>query len=223
MSGKCRSTDGAESAPWTVEDFAVATGVSRETLARFETYASLLRRWQKAINLVGPRTLPDLWRRHFYDSAQIFPLLARRDGVLVDLGSGAGFPGLVLAILGEFEVHLVESDTRKAVFLREVARAVAMPGRGSITVHNRRIEAMAPFAADLVTARALAPLDQLIGYAVPFLAEGAEAWFLKGQGAREELEQAAKHWTMTSVCHKSSTDTHGVILQLRGIRRANRG
>ena len=130
------------------EAFAAACDVSRETLARLELYAELLGRWNRAINLVGKRTLDDLWRRHFLDSAQLLPLLPPLDGrprVLADLGSGAGFPGRVLAILGAVLVHLVESDLKKATFLREVARATGAPA----SVHAARIESLDGLTADV--------------------------------------------------------------------------
>lgn len=148
---------------------AVLAAVSRETRERLDIYAGLLRKWQRSINLVGPRTIGDLWNRHFTDSAQLLPLIPSAETpttrVLVDFGSGAGFPGLVLAILGAGEVHLIESDQRKATFLREVARATGTP----VTVHAKRIEQVAPFPADVVSARALAPLNDLLGFAAPFL------------------------------------------------------
>jgi len=137
---------------------AALSRVSRETRERLNTYAELLRKWQRSINLVGPKTLDDLWNRHFVDSAQLLPLIPPTARVLVDFGSGAGFPGLVLAILGMAEVHLIESDQRKATFLREVARATGTP----VTVHAKRIEQVTPFPADIVSARALAPLGDLL-------------------------------------------------------------
>ena len=109
------------------DDFRQVSGVSRETLERLRIYEALLRKWQAKINLVGPATLDDAWRRHFLDSAQLFPLLPANAQVVVDLGSGAGFPGLVLAVMGVPTVHLIESDLRKAAFLREVARETATP------------------------------------------------------------------------------------------------
>jgi 16S rRNA (guanine527-N7)-methyltransferase len=139
----------------TPAEFAAETGVSRETLARLEAYAALLLAWNRRVNLVGRGTEEDLWRRHMLDSAQLHPLIPAGARTLVDLGSGAGFPGLVLAILGGPHVHLVESDQRKAVFLREAARVTG----AAAMVHAIRIEAAPPLAADIVTARALAPLD----------------------------------------------------------------
>jgi 16S rRNA (guanine527-N7)-methyltransferase len=183
-------------------------------LARFETYAARLVKWQKAINLVGPKTLDDVWRRHFLDSAQLWPLLPAGSQVLVDLGSGAGFPGLVLALLGFPEVHLIESDQRKAVFLRETARELSLSAR----IHAARAEAVSGVDADAVTARALAPLTQLIDLAAPFLrARRGCALFLKGAEAARELTEAQKKRNMRVDRFPSLTDPRGSVLRLREI------
>jgi 16S rRNA (guanine527-N7)-methyltransferase len=191
-----------------------ALPVSRETMARLELYAGLLEKWQKAVNLVAPSTVPELWQRHMLDSAQLWPLLPPETSRLVDLGSGAGFPGLVLAILGVPEVHLVESDQKKAAFLREAARLTAAPA----TIHNQRIEALAPFPVEVVTARALAPLPRLLELAAPFLGMGAIGLFLKGESAAEELTQARRQWTMKVTAQASRTSPQGVILRVESLR-----
>jgi 16S rRNA (guanine527-N7)-methyltransferase len=196
--------------------FQKTTGVSRETLERLAVYEALLKKWQKTINLVGPKTLDDAWGRHFLDSAQLHPLLPESARVLVDLGSGAGFPGLVLAIMGVPEVHLIESDVRKCAFLREAARATGAP----VTVHTKRIEAVQGLRADVVTARALAPLTDLLGWAAPFLGEQGVALFLKGQNVEDELTDTTKYWKMRSERFDSVTDPSGSILRLSGIVRA---
>lgn len=195
--------------------FQRATGVSRETLERFTAYEAVLRKWQKSINLVGPKTLDDVWGRHFLDSAQLRPLLPETARVVVDLGSGAGFPGLVLAILGVPEMHLIESDARKAAFLREAARATGV----SVTVHNKRIEAVPPFPAGAVTARALAPVEDLLSWAHPFLGADGTAVFLKGQNVEDELTATTKYWKMRVERFDSLTDPTGTILRLSGIAR----
>jgi 16S rRNA (guanine527-N7)-methyltransferase len=199
---------------------AVLAGVSRETRERLELYADLLRKWQRSINLVGPRTIGDLWSRHFTDSAQLLPLIPPAETpatrVLVDFGSGAGFPGLVLAILGAGEVHLIESDQRKATFLREVARATGTP----VTVHAKRIEQVAPFPADVVSARALAPLGDLLGFAAPFLRPDSLCLFPKGQMAEDELSAASKTWNMTVDRIQSVTDSSATILRISRVSRA---
>src|SRR5262249_53082045 len=141
---------------------------------------------------VGRDTMGDPWRRHLLDSAQLLPHLPPSARVVVDLGSGAGLPGLILAILGAPEVHLVESDLRKAAFLREAIRLTGAPAM----LHAVRSERMPPLAADVVTARALAPLPDLLDLATPFLRPHSLCLFLKGQRVDEELTQAAKLWTM---------------------------
>lgn len=197
----------------TPEAFATATGVSRETLDRLKAYAAILEKWQKAINLVGPSTLPDLWQRHFLDSAQLYTLAPAEARVWVDLGSGAGFPGLVLAILGAPEMHLVESDGRKMAFLSEAARATGT----KVHFHRSRIEALKPFPADVVSARALAALDKLVGYARPFCHSGTVMLFPKGVDAEAELTTAAKNWKMAPQRVQSRSDAGGVILKFTGI------
>lgn len=198
----------------TPEAFAAAADVSRETRERLEAYAALLGKWQARINLVSPATLLDLWRRHMLDSAQLLPLLPPGTRVLVDLGSGAGFPGLVLAAMGVPEVHLIESDSRKCAFLREAARVMAV----AATVHNRRIEAMPPIAADVVTARALAPLARLLAYAAPFIEEDAQCLFLKGKTGEDELTEAAKDWKMRVERVPSLSDPAGTILRISEVQ-----
>ncbi|WP_448205197.1 16S rRNA (guanine(527)-N(7))-methyltransferase RsmG [Azospirillum sp. sgz302134] len=195
--------------------FRDATGVSRETLDRLAAYEATLRKWQPKINLVGPSTLPDAWRRHFLDSAQLLPLIPESVRVLVDLGSGAGFPGLVLAIMGVPEVHLIESDARKCAFLREAARAAG----ARVTVHNKRIEAVSGIEADVVTARALAPLNNLLSWAHPFIGSRGVAIFPKGQNVAEELTDTTKYWMMRTERFDSQTDPTGTILRVSGIDR----
>ena len=194
--------------PLSAAEFQRLTGVSRETLDRLTVYLDLLVKWQARINLVGKGTLGDPWRRHFLDSAQIWPLLPEKTEILVDLGSGAGFPGLVLAILGVPDVHLVESDQRKAAFLREAARATAT----DVTVHPTRIESMDVIPAQVVTARALAPLVELIGLAAPFLRQGAVGIFPKGRSADRELTAARRKWKMRVTARQSRSDPAGTIL-----------
>lgn len=190
--------------------FQDATGVSRETLDRLTAYAELLRKWQPKINLVGPATLPDLWQRHLLDSAQLYPLLPEGTRRLADIGSGAGFPGLVLAILGVTEVHLIESDSRKCAFLREAARVTGT----AVTVHNKRIETVTGLAADVVTARALAPLETLLGWAFPLLRPKGHCVLLKGQNVEGELTDTTKYWKMRTERFDSRSDPGGVVLRI---------
>ncbi len=196
------------------EDFARTMNVSRETCLCLERYLDLLRRWQARINLVGAATLEDPWRRHMLDSAQLAPLVPAGARV-ADLGSGAGFPGLVLALLRGGPVDLIESDTRKAVFLREAVRVTGAPA----AVHNVRAERLA-LAADAVVARACAPLDRLLGLAAPLLAAGGICLFLKGARAEEELRAARMHWRMTVRRRPSLSAPDGVVLELSDIARA---
>jgi 16S rRNA (guanine527-N7)-methyltransferase len=201
--------------PLAREAFAASLGVSRETLARLSVYLELLHRWQRAINLVGAATLADPWRRHFLDSAQLLAHLPQGMASLVDLGSGAGFPGMVLAVLGVPGVVLIESDRRKAQFLREVARATGT----EVTVRPERIETLAGWPADVVTARALAPLPRLLPLAEPFLAADSICLFLKGRNAERELTQALKSWHMVPEMFPSLSAPTGTVLKLRGVGR----
>ncbi len=194
--------------------FAEATGVSRETLLRLEGYATLLAKWQKAINLVAKDSLSDLWRRHMLDSASLWPVIPSASRVLVDFGSGAGFPGLVLAIMGFPEVHLVESDTRKSAFLSEAVRLFAP---GAVIVHRDRIETMEPIGADVVTARALADLDTLLGYAARFVKSGGVCLFLKGRKAEDELTLAGQRWTMSVERFPNPAESSGIVFRIKDL------
>ncbi len=196
---------------------AAALGVSRETRAKLEIYVELLCAWQARLNLVGPSTLADPWRRHVLDCGQLWrwwPPGARR---LVDLGSGAGLPGLVLAILGAPDVHLVESDRRKATFLRAAARACAV----SVTVHAQRIETLRDLSAEVVVARALAPIDRLLALAEPLRAPGSVHLLLKGRAAALELTAAKRRWMMQSEMHTSLADPEGRVVILRDVAPAH--
>lgn len=201
--------------PLDAAGFAELVPVSRETLARLETYAGLLRQWSARINLVGRDTLVDLWRRHFLNSAQLLPFVPTDAPSLIDLGSGAGFPGLVLAILGLPGIELVEANSRKAAFLREAARLTAAP----VTIRACRIAAVPPHPVAVIAARALAPLDRLLDLAAPFIAPDSVCLFLKGERAAEELTLARGRWTMTPTLHASVSDPRGVVLQLENIAR----
>jgi len=195
--------------------------VSRETIERLETYVKLLRQWQKVQNLVAAATLEDVWQRHIADSAQLavlFPNVRR----WLDLGSGAGFPGMILAILGaghaDCEVHLVEINHRKCAFLRTVARETGAP----VTVHAGRAETLLagwPHPVDRVVARALARLNRLISLASPILLDGTPAAFHKGQDFVHEVHEATKYWAFDLVEHSSPIIEGSVILDITGVRR----
>jgi 16S rRNA (guanine527-N7)-methyltransferase len=195
--------------------FARVSNVSRETLDRLSAYVELLELWNRRINLVGRNTMGDVWRRHILDSAQLYPLLPARTRILVDLGSGAGLPGIVLAVLGVDETHLIESDQRKAAFLREAVRVTGVKA----TVHAARIEDVPAFAADVITARALADLPTLLALAGKFSAKRSQMLFLKGEGAAEELEAAQRSWRMRAELIPSRSDPSGAIVKLTEIER----
>jgi 16S rRNA (guanine527-N7)-methyltransferase len=205
--------------PLSAAGFAGIFPVSRETLARLEAYMALLEAWSTRINLVGRATLADPWRRHILDSAQLRPLVPDHAKSLIDLGSGAGFPGLVLAILGLPGIELVEADSRKCAFLREAARITGSP----VTIRQTRIEALPARPFDVVTARALAPLDRLLDLARPFVAAEGVCLFLKGAEAAAELTLARRGWKMAAAASPSRSDPRGVVLQLREVVRAARG
>lgn len=197
------------------ERFQKLTNVSRETLEMLEIYADLLKSWNRKINLVSPNTLDDLWDRHFLDSAQ---LMAHGKGAdhWVDLGSGGGFPGAVVAIIAGSATRttLIESDQRKAAFLRTVARETV-----GFTVLARRIEEAPPQAADVVSARALAPLPRLLDYVDRHLAPGGRAILPKGRKAPEEIREALEHRRFDCETYPSQTDPDAVILTLGEIKR----
>lgn len=184
--------------------------VSRETTARFAAYLALLGEWQKAINLVGRSTLDDPWRRHILDCGQLYRHLPATRCSLADLGSGAGLPGLLLAIMGPVETHLVEADRRKAQFLREAARRLDL---GNVTVHAARVETL-ELAVDVVTARALAPLERLVPLAFPLLRPGGRMLFLKGRDAEIELTKLRRHWKLKAEAVSSLAAADGSILIL---------
>lgn len=188
--------------------------VSRETLARLEVYLELLRRWQGAINLVASATLADPWRRHILDCGQLWRFLPAGARRVVDLGSGAGLPGLILAIMGAPETHLIESDRRKAAFLREAARACGV----AVTVHAERVGAVPPPGADVVTARALAPLPELLALAFSHVQPRTTCLFLKGRAAEAELTLARESWTMRVAQERSLSDPEGRVLIISEIR-----
>lgn len=210
-------------APMTPAEFAAACDVSRETLDRLRVYIDLLRDWQQRKNLVGRSSLDDVWRRHVLDSAQLLPLIENPDAELVDLGSGAGFPGLVLAIMGHPNVRLVESNRRKCEFLAAAAAATGT----AVEIYPERAETLAGGVlrgvADVVTARAVAPLSKLLAYAAPMLAPGGICLFLKGARAAEELTAARKDWNMKVTRVPSRSDPSGTILKLEHLRRARHG
>jgi 16S rRNA (guanine527-N7)-methyltransferase len=193
--------------------------VSRESLNRLETYVGLLLTWQAKINLIGPSTIEDVWQRHVLDGLQLLPLMQNKSGSVADLGSGAGIPGLVVALGGDFQTDLYESNGKKVAFLREAIRQTKANAR----VHQIRLEALEEhLPAKLpryVTARALAPLDRLLGWASPFLKRGATGLFHKGQDVDSEVTEAIKTWKIGAIKHSSMTDSRACILEVEGVTR----
>jgi 16S rRNA (guanine527-N7)-methyltransferase len=199
--------------------------VSRESRARLEAFVDLLVRWQKRINLIGPATVADVWQRHIADAVQLVPLIRPHVRRVLDLGSGAGIPGVVIAIVlmdrQAAEVHLVESTGKKAAFLRQAVQLTGAPA----VVHNCRVEALARAGevrdVDLVTARALAPLPKLLQLASAWLEAGAYGLFHKGQDVDSELTESAKSWRITYAKHPSVVDPGGCILEVKEIEHVS--
>lgn len=202
---------------YTALDFARELGVARETVSRLSTYVDLLCKRNEQLNLVAESTLPQVWRRHILDSAQLLELIPEQARTIVDLGSGAGFPGMVLAIMlaarPGVTVHLVESIQKKCRFLEEVAQATGAPAQ----VHWTRAEALSGLKADVITARAVAPLDKLLGMAWPFFADNTIGLFLKGKSAADELTLATKSWKLDSTPVPSRSDPSGTVLRVTGL------
>jgi 16S rRNA (guanine527-N7)-methyltransferase len=194
-----------------------ALGATDAQMADLEAYRGLLADWNDRMNLVGPSALAEFWPRHTYDSAQLLAL-APDALTWADLGAGAGFPGLVLAILLKgrpgARVHLVESMAKRCRFLSEVVQVLELPAQ----VHNARAEDLG-ISVDIVTARACAPLVRLLGYAEPYLKKGATGLFLKGQDVVVELTDAAKCWKFEAELSASSSHPDGRILQVKGLSR----
>lgn len=201
----------------TPRDFTTKTGVSRETLEKLVVFQKLLEKWQAKINLVSATTLDDVWGRHFLDSWQVIGPLGDAKSV-ADLGAGAGFPGLIVALCApEKTVHLVESDARKCAFQIEIVRET---GAANVQIHNARAEKLAgTLSVDAITSRALAPLDTLLGFAVPLLAPGGLCTFLKGATYRDELTAARAKWQMRVDIAPSLTEPDAACLTLRDIAR----
>jgi len=193
--------------------------VSRESRVPLETYVAMLLTWQRCINLIGPSTVDHIWQRHVADALQLVPLMNPRARTVADLGSGAGIPGLIIAIVTGDHAHLYESNGKKAAFLREAIRHTKVQA----TVHQTRIETLRDDpvrpAVDVVLARALAPLTELLDYAAPFMDAGATGLFHKGKEVEAELTAAAQYWNLLYEKHPSMTDSRAVILEVKEARR----
>ncbi len=190
-------------------------GLPSHVVSRLQSFADLLARWNLRINLVSRHDGPDLWHRHIADSLQLIPLMPENLPSAVDFGSGAGFPGLVLAIATDVPFTLIEADQRKAAFLSEAARLTAAPVR----IRNMRIEQVQLARSRLVTARALAPLPALLAFTEPFLAPDGVALFPKGKTAGAELTEASRQWQMRLERFPSRTNSEASVLRVSEIRR----
>jgi 16S rRNA (guanine527-N7)-methyltransferase len=199
----------------TAKQVGVQLDVSRETLERLEIYVELLLKWQCAINLIGPRTVADVWGRHVLDCGQLMRYIPKDRSPVVDIGSGAGLPGLILAIMGVPDVKLVESDSRKCTFLREAARITKTP----VEIVESRIEHLKNIAAGVVTARALAPLTTLTELSQSVTKRNTIYLFLKGKDLKNELTDLKKNWKMNWEVHPSVTNPDGSILKMESVAR----
>jgi len=202
------------------ESFAAASGASAGQVADLSRFLDMLTAGNAVMNLVGPATIPDFWNRHAWDSAQL-RRLAPDARTWADLGAGAGFPGLVLAILGkgrpDTHIHLVESMAKRCRFLTQVVEALDLPA----TVHNTRAENLS-LSVDIVTARACAPLHRLLGYARPYFKAGATGLFLKGQDVVADMSEAARYWEYEADVIPSLSDERGRIVRVRRLGRARK-
>jgi 16S rRNA (guanine527-N7)-methyltransferase len=207
----------APSRPYGPAEFQSDTGVSRETLERLSAYADLLTKWSKRVNLIGKGSETDLWRRHLLDSAQLLPLVPNAARSILDAGSGAGLPGLILSILNSAAlIRLVESDQRKAAFLREAIRVT----QSSAIVHESRVEEVDLPPQDVVLSRALAPLDRLLEMLQKLISIHTVCIFPKGAQAEQELTEARARWKMLVRQVPSRSDPAGRILVLTEVARA---
>ena len=188
--------------------------VSRETLDRLKRHVAHLTQWQSKLNLIGSSEIDHIWDRHILDCAQLMPFIKPVHGPKIDLGSGAGFPGMVLAILGVPDITLVESNIRKCVFLRQAARLTEAP----VDIFEGRLEDYRPpVPARAITARALAPLDKLLDMAYPLLAADGVCLFLKGRNFKQELTDSRKRWHINAEILPSESDSSGRIVIIKGL------
>jgi 16S rRNA (guanine527-N7)-methyltransferase len=192
------------------------TEVSRETFDKCVLYINTLLKWNQKINLVSKKhqNFDDIWHRHFVDSAQLIKHIPQHTRVITDFGSGGGFPGIVIGIIGDYKLHLVESDVRKCVFLKEVSRLV----KRDIHIHNQRIENIDVWESDVLTARALASVDKLLNITKDFRNKSKISLFLKGQNVVEEIEEAKKNWCFEYEKYQSSSNISGCILKITNLK-----
>ncbi|NBX03181.1 MAG: 16S rRNA (guanine(527)-N(7))-methyltransferase RsmG [Alphaproteobacteria bacterium] len=190
--------------------------VSREAFGKLSDYHDLLVKWQAKVNLVSPETLKNAWQRHFLDSLQLIKLLPKNlSGSIFDLGSGAGFPGLVISIVTGREVNLIESDMKKCIFMKEAARITG----ARVRVHTCRIEDYSAEKASVITSRALADLSLLLSLSQKIVSRETICLFPKGKNYAMELDQAKREWSFDCIVHPSITDPSGVILEISNIAK----
>lgn len=193
--------------------------VSRETSDKLRLFAELLEKWNRKINLVSPASLPDLWQRHIFDAAQLMPMIPEAAKTLLDIGTGGGFPGLIIALMADeglpdLAVTMIESDQRKCAFLQTVSGQLGLKTR----VMAERVEVVPAQGADVMTSRALASLDRLLAHADMHLAEGGQALFLKGANAEAEVNEALASWAFELQKIPSKTNAEAVILKISNLR-----
>ncbi len=209
--------------PLSVTDFLTASevgerlAVSRETLERLERYVELLLKWGRVINLIGPNTAQDIWCRHILDSGQLMAHLPTTSGPVVDIGSGAGLPGMVLGIMGVPNVHLIDANSRKCAFLHEASRVTET----AVQIHNARVETTEIAPAAIVTARAVAPLKRLIDLTQFVSKQNTVFFFYKGKDFKTELTEIKNNWNMTLDVIPSFSSTEGVILKMEALTRVD--
>ncbi|MFW0777747.1 MAG: 16S rRNA (guanine(527)-N(7))-methyltransferase RsmG [Rickettsiales bacterium] len=189
--------------------------VSHETYEKLSTYHDLLIKWQSKINLISNDTVSDIWSRHILDSLQLVPHIPSLDNTMMDIGTGAGFPGMALAIYGYNNIHLVESDGKKIVFLREVSRVTNSP----VTIHHQRVEQVEIPKCDIILSRACSDLNKLLNLSIKNVSHETTSLFHKGKNYSIEIEDAKKHWSFDHEITKSITDPNGVIVKLSNICR----
>lgn len=207
-----------DGAPWTRERvFSYLTShcdVSRETCEKLDIYVALLEKWQKSINLVSSKTIAEIWERHILDSAQLLAYLPKEPVKILDLGSGAGLPAVILAILSDHHIEMVESDNRKCAFMQTALRETG----AKAVIHNERLEKLPFLDADIITARAFAPLDRMLDWTDDQQKDGQIFWLLKGRAVNEELTNLPVSQTVETEQFDSLASGDGVILRLERVK-----
>tara|TARA_B100000676_G_scaffold246968_1_gene250021 strand:- start:385 stop:1044 length:660 start_codon:yes stop_codon:yes gene_type:complete len=201
----------------TAEDVGKTLNVSRETLARLKKFVDFLLNWQRSINLIGPGTVDNIWHRHVLDCGQLVRYLPDCPGTVLDIGSGAGLPGIILAILGVPNIRMIEADAKKCVFLREAARI----SETRVEIVEARAEQAVCEPAEIVTARAVAPLSRLLELTEPYIKPNTICFFFKGRNYKHELIDLKNNWKLQMETHRSLTERDGIILKLTSVSRAH--